>query len=248
MFTKMTNNPKKPRSYTRSCMALCALIACNTTYAELPIPAFNANYSLSAKGLAVGEGNIRLSESKPNHYTMTMSAQPSGLAAMVIDTTLNEEVTGKITAAGVEPQHYSRERNGTKKPQKLELFFDWSNHILKAQDNGKQYQIPLRRDVIDSLSLQLQVMWDLQRDQRKDTYSFYDDGEIKTYDVKAGGEETIDTPLGKLKTIKIVQQRQGSSRITSFWFAKEKNYIPVQIVQHKEGKETLKMTLTSLLQ
>lgn len=100
--------------------------------------------------------------------------------------------------------------------------------------------------MLDPLSLNLQVMWDLQRGRVPGEYRLVDETELKSYQIKNEGEETLETPLGKLRAARISQSKPGKTRITTFWFAPELHFLPVRVEQKKDGKEVLRMEVRAI--
>ena len=54
------------------------------------------------------------------------------------------------------------------------------------------------------------------------------------------GEEIINTPLGKLKTIKLTRHKPNSRRETTLWCALDLHYLPVKVENiEKDDKITV---------
>lgn len=87
----------------------------------------------------------------------------------------------------------------------MQLRFDWPAGQVEARHNADQATLPLAPGMVDPLSLQLLVMGDLQRGQVPPQYRLVDKTEIKTYQIRNQGEETLSTPLGELRTVRINQ-------------------------------------------
>jgi hypothetical protein len=90
------------------------------------------------------------------------------------------------------------------------------------------------------------VMGDLKRGQVPDRYSLVDKTQIKTYQIRNQGEETLSTPLGQLRTVRINQYTPGKTRMTTFWVAPDLQYLLVRISQEKDGKEELRMEIRAV--
>ena len=100
--------------------------------------------------------------------------------------------------------------------------------------------------IADPLSLQLLVRRDLQRGQLREQYRLVDQTEIKTYRIRNLGQETLDTPMGRLATTRLQQFEPGKTRKTTFWLANEFNQLPVRISQEKKGSEVLRLEIRAL--
>ena len=58
-----------------------------------------------------------------------------------------------------------------------------------------------------------------------------DEKEIMTFQVI--GEETLETDVGKLKTVVVKKVRDNDKRHTTIWFAKNLDYVMVKLLQEK---------------
>lgn len=212
----------------------------------LSVPAFEVHYKGSAyvsKLPIAGELVLSLAYEGNDHYRMSTEIQPSGSAALLISS--SERVRGKLRNQTILPLSYEHRVSGIKN-SRTQLTFHWQEGTLHAEHDDEQVTLPLSSGVVDPLSLYLVVMTDLQQNRMRDQYTFVDDDELKAYQVERDGKETLPTPLGDLSTIRVSQRREGSSRITTLWFAPSLKYLPVQIVQEKKGKEVLRMTIEAV--
>lgn len=211
--------------------------------APMPVPAFEARYEGSAylsKLPIAGELVLNLTYEEGDRYRMSSDIQPNGSAALLISA--SERVSGKLEENAILPLSYEHRVRGVKN-SRTQLTFHWQEETLYAEHDDERATLPLSSGIVDPLSLYLIVMTDLHRDHVRDEYTFVDDTELKTYQVKQDGEETLQTPLGTLATLRFTQQKEGSSRITTLWFAPSLAYLPVQIVQEKKGQEVLRMSI-----
>lgn len=223
--------------------AMLTLVTSVATADALPVPPFAATYTVYARGLPLGEGQIVLEDAGGGHYRMRSEVRPTGLAALVVGDRVSESAEGHYREGVVYPVQYRHLRNGGNETVEIHADFDWQQYQVAARENEEQVLLPLRDGVVDPLSLHLLAMSDLSNRRTPDRYSFVDDLAIKTYSVRQQGEETLQTPIGQLRTLKISQNRPDSTRITTLWFAVDLHYLPVQIRQEKKGRETLRMTI-----
>ena len=93
----------------------------------------------------------------------------------------------------------------------------------------------------DKLLYQITLMIDLMQGREKPQYAIADGGTLKDYDFSVLGEEKIDTPLGKLDTIKL--KRIDDKRHTVIWCAKSLDYLPVRIEQVEKDDANLAMMI-----
>ncbi len=60
-----------------------------------------------------------------------------------------------------------------------------------------------------------------------------DKGRERVYTVSVIGKTKIDSVLGKIDTVIIRKEIEGSKRSTITWYAQERNYLPVRIEQYR---------------
>ena len=63
------------------------------------------------------------------------------------------------------------------------------------------------------------------------SYVIADGGRLKHYEFEVIGEEVIDTPVGQLNTIKATRVRDNRDRTSTFWLAKDYDFMLVRFQQ-----------------
>ena len=214
----------------------------------LPVSPFTASYSGS---LAVVNGAVNLRID--GILNMTLRDAGNGRYQMNYDVngllgSVEAQANGEVVDNAVRPLNYRQTTKSLKRSQ-TQLTFNWQNQTLHIQEDDERKTLPLpEAQVMDPLSLYLLVMWDLQRGRAPEHYILVDGTKLKTYQVASQGKETVQTPLGNLRTVRVSSKKSDpdSDRITTFWFAPSLGYVPVQIVSENDGKETLRMLLQEL--
>ena len=212
----------------------------------LPVAPFQARYEVYASGFSVGEAVVTLTAAGPNGYRMNSDVRPNGLVALLASGRIQEQASGEVYEGAIRPLQYERRLDAGKKSSHMQLRFDWLAGQVEARHNADQATLPLAPGMADPLSLQLLVMGDLQRDQVPAQYRLIDKTEIKTYQIRNQGEETLSTPLGELRTVRINQYTPGKTRMTTFWVAPDRQFLLVRIAQEKDGKEELRMEIRAV--
>jgi len=212
----------------------------------LPVAPFQARYAVYASGFAVGEAVVTLTAVGPNGYRMSSDVRPNGLVALLASGRIQEQASGEVHEGAIRPFQYERQLETGKKSSHMQLRFDWLASQVDARHNTDQATLPLTPGLVDPLSLQLRVMADLQRGQVPSQYRLIDKTEIKTYQIRNQGAETLNTPLGAIRTVRINQYTPGKTRMTTFWVAPDQQFLLVQIAQEKDGKEELRMELRAV--
>lgn len=213
---------------------------------DLPVPPFQARYEVYGSGFSLGEAVMTLAAEGSGTYRMSSDVRPNGLVALLASARIRERASGEIRAGAIWSSQYEQRVEGVKKSRDVALRFDWPARQVQARSGAERATLPLSPGVVDPLSLNLVVMWDLQRGRLPDRYTLVDETEIKTFPIRNEGEEVLDTPLGRLRTVRVSYTKPGRTRITTFWFAPELQYLPVRIAQQKKGKEELRMEIRTV--
>lgn len=212
----------------------------------LPVAPFQARYEVYASGFSVGEAVVTLTAAGPNGYQMSSNVRPNGLVALLASGRIQEQASGEVYEGAIRPLQYDRQLDAGRKSSHMQLRFNWPAGQVEARHNADQATLPLAPGMVDPLSLQLLVMGDLRRGQVPPQYRLVDKTEIKTYQIRNQGEETLSTPLGELRTVRINQYTPGKTRMTTFWVAPDRQFLLVRIAQEKDGKEELRMEIRAV--
>ena len=231
-------------------VALAGLLALNVPMSHavdsLPVAPFQARYEVFGAGFAIGEAVMTLVDAGSGKYQMSSNVRPNGLATLLVSGQIDEKASGDIRDGTVRPARYERQMKTSRKSNAVQLRFDWASGQIQARNDDEQVTLPLSPGVLDPLSLNLTVMWDLQSGRLPSQYTLADKTKLKTYQIQNQGEETLSTPLGKLRTVRVQQSTPGKTRMTTFWFAPELHYLPVRVIQEKDGKEELRMEIRAV--
>ena len=213
---------------------------------ELPVAPFQARYEVYGQGFSLGEAVMSLTADGSGGYRMSSDVRPNGLVALLASASVRERASGEIRDGRIQPTRYERRMETGKKSGDVQLRFDWPAGRVEARSGTRQATLPLSPGVVDPLSLNMVVMRDLQRDRLPGQYTLVDETELRTFQIRNEGEEILDTPLGRLRALRVSHSKPGNTRITTFWFAPELRYLPVRIAQHKKGKEVMRMEIRTV--
>lgn len=159
---------------------------------------------------------------------------------------IKEDARFGFENGAVKPQtyHYLFDRWANKKERRFG--FNWDKGTAESQLSGKPWSVAVPPGSVDKLSAQFQLRQFLaQQGDAFETASFTipDNGKLKQYQVTKTGEETVETALGELDTIVLRYHREGSSRTTTFWLAKDWAYLIVKLEQIEKGGKAYSLAL-----
>ena len=211
-------------------LALFASLAWATT----PPETFVARYTLSIESVQFGETERKLEKLPSGEFLYTTRNYATGVTAMLLKDHITEQSRFRFVKGQFQPVEYRYERNGGKKTKLRSARFDWQAKQVEGNHDGEAWQLPVKPGTMDRLLYQLAASYDLQKQRKRFSYQVADHGELKTYDLTMAGVETVDTPLGSLKTMKL--QRIDGEYETTLWMAKDLAYLPVRIEHTEDGK------------
>jgi len=212
--------------------AFCIAGAIEVTAEPTP---FRAVYKADYKGLPLSAVGIReLKQIEDSKYLLSSTAK-SFFASVT------EQSIFTLEEQHIVPLEYQYKRTGIGKNREVNLTFDWE--AGKVTSELKPWEIELTDGTLDKLLFQFRMREDLQDALQNGqpwpdmNYKVADGGRIKNYNFKVTGEEFIDTPVGRIRTVKAVRIREGGERSTTFWLAPNYEFMLVRLLQiEKKGK------------
>ncbi|MCI0401694.1 MAG: DUF3108 domain-containing protein [Gammaproteobacteria bacterium] len=196
-----------------------------------PPQPFEATYALQRHGVKVGEMTRTLAAADNGEYIFQSLSQTTGLAALFYKVRVFEETRWTYAGHEIHPSAYQYHQSRWNKVRNVSLEYDWVTREIRGTNGDTPWQLPLRPNIFDELLYQYVLMQDLQAGKRNLSYQIVAGGIIKTYDITLLGEEVIDTPVGKLRTLKLQRQKPGSHRKTTVWCSTKLHYLAVRLEQ-----------------
>lgn len=210
-------------------ICLSTLFASLTFAAEAPVT-FDNEYKAKLYGFNITVTN-RLTKTSDNQYELLFKAD-----SMIGTITEQSKMQWNPAQQTVSPLHYSYARRGLGKARTAELSFDWPKKTVTNNVQKTSWQMDIAQKVQDKLSYQVQLQQDLRNGHKNFAYQIADGGRLKEYKFTTVGEELLDTPLGKVNTIKVKRSRENDERVTYAWLAKDWNYLLVRLQQEEKGE------------
>jgi hypothetical protein len=228
--------------------ALCALslllvTVCIAHPEDGVLAPFSAHYLADWKGISVGTSDITLKpDSTPGHYIYTWTITARGIFRIAYSDDLVQTSWLSVHDDAARPEKY-RGKEGSKT---VELDFDWNAMHAAGVSETKPVDIKLKPGTQDVMSIQVQVMLDLMRDNLPKVFHIIDKDQLKDFDYTNEGPAKIKTAIGELDTIVVTSQRAGNNRILRMWFAPSLGYAPVQAERSRDGKVEIAVRIKSI--
>jgi Protein of unknown function (DUF3108) len=229
---------------TRS-LAFAAVLGASATCAAAAdeLKPFTASYNLSWHGMTVAATTVKLARNGDT-WDYTSKGEGRGLGKMFAQSADMESVL-KVTPDGVRGESYKATDSGGSDKRTVDLKYDWASHRLTGISEGTKIDMPLTPDVQDDASVQVALMVELLAGRTPDKFTMLSGGKLRAYHYKREGEETVKTPFGDVATVIFSSQADYSPRITRFWCAPDRGFVPMKAEQKKDNDVQWTMTITS---
>ena len=217
-------------------LTLLACLFATAAQASEPRP-YDATYKAKALGFSATAFR-RQTVTAPEYYMLQNSLSLTVLGAnvgSVVETTEFRWQEGAIV-----PLHYEYTQTGLSASSER-IDFDWENSLAQSHSDGDSWQLPLTPGVLDKLSYSVQIGQDIaDKDLKEFRYEVLDEDGFDEHLYQITSTEVLDTPLGKLNTVKIERIRSSESRRrTTVWLASDWDYLLVRLEQVSgSGTET----------
>ena len=163
------------------------------------------------------------------------------------DQELNQDlVSGTPNEGHVQPLRFRGDDGSPSTDQDVSLDFDWNAHRVRGVAEKKSVDLALKPDTQDPMSVQIELMLALGRQQVPASVWLADKDEIKEFLYTSEGTQRLKTALGELDTLVLASRRPGGNRITRMWFAPSLGYVPVQAQRTRDGKTEWTMVVKTL--
>lgn len=154
-------------------------------------------------------------------YRLRGVTETSGLVALFKPVRMETESSGRLTGAGLQPEHYRVQRNGKDTNENAD--FDWARQEVRlARDGSVQAIAPGTQDM---LSLAYQLAY-LPRPEAGASLGVVTGKKYERYALDSLGEEEIVTPAGTFRTLHL---RAMTDNVTEIWIALDHYRLPVKI-------------------
>jgi hypothetical protein len=210
------------------CVIAALLFAAAHAVAAQP-SSVKAVYDVYKDGLHVATASETF-ENGDGKYKAVSEQTPAGLLAIFVRTRIRVVSSGTVTAAGLRPEQFEYGRLDDASTNVSDRF-DWNTGLLRMTFDGRNETAPLTTGAQDRLSVMYQFLFLPPERLRDLAFQMTSNGKkIENYRYQLAGEETLDTPLGKLKTLHLVKQREGNDNGVEIWLSPDHHRFPVKLL------------------
>ena len=219
-----------------------ALLAAPAQAAELQ--PFEASYNWIWHGLNVAESRIQL-ERHDDTWTYSTRSEPRGIGRMFAERPTQRSVM-RVTGSGVQPLSYRADDGTSSTKRDADVRFDWDAGRVSGVYEDTKVDMPLVAGTQDDLSVQIALMVELLKGRTPDKFSLLNGNAVREYRYTRESEQTLSTPMGSIATVVYRSERQNSPRVTRFWCAPSRGYIPLRVEQTRKDEVEWTMEIKSL--
>lgn len=231
----------------RKFLALLLLLTGAASATEAPmtrLTGFSASYEVSLNNLPFrATAHETLVPLDNGHWRLELRIE-----SFLLDTTEFSVFRWDGDNCHAVPEHYGYARSGIGRDQNLNMRFDFNRKVLTRNDGEQISTIPITGRVEDKLGHTMAVACRVARGERGELgVDVAWDHDVRHFDYRVGGqEETVSTPAGNYRALRVERERGDSERVTTTWLAPATGWRAVQM-RHSEGDGRLfQLRLTGL--
>lgn len=208
------------------------------TATPLILKPFDVSYTIKASNIPFdGYAESKLTENKDRQWELSFD-----VSALVLHYSEKSRFTYNHQHA-IQPISYEMNKSvfGSETVDRIQ--FDWKTAKATYFRKNKQNIISLIPGSLDDMSYQAQLRQDLIENKHALTYTLVEKHKLSTLKFRRDGEESLKTPLGTIKTLRLKTVRDNNKRETWIWMAPQWQYLPVKIKQ-RTGSQTFEAEIT----
>lgn len=214
---------------------------------QAPLPAHDAVYEVLRRGSKIGEVHVSLDQDEDGLWRYQTETVATATLARLLRVSAEESARFVWRDGHILPLTYRQVARVPTRTRYWQHAFDWQAGTTRSETHEGELEIGLEQALLDPLTLRLQVAVALQdsdnhgrdlafrvleRDEIEDQYFFYRD------------HESIEVPAGCFDAIHLQRfRREGSSRNYESWHSERFHWLPLRILQVKNGNPELDIRL-----
>jgi hypothetical protein len=211
-------------------LGLCTPLAAEDAAAVLAPAPFEAVYAWKWHDITVAVSTLRFEQVDGTIWRSSSIAEPRGLGRLYPIHPKLQSVM-RVEPEGVRPLHYLADDGTAGNARGADVRFDWDAMHATGTYSGAAIDLALRPGVQDDLSVQIAMLAAVRAGHVPRNLSIIDRNTIRDYDYRELDAERIMTALGPADTVVYASQHPGSPRITRFWCAPARGYVPLKVEQ-----------------
>lgn len=228
---------------------LAGMLAVNVSLAQ-DLTEFSAYYQASTNGVS-GNAERHLVYQGDDRYRLNISLEAKVAGVEIGD--LEQSSEFYWTGEEIQPELYHYQVSGVSSDVES-VSFNWEARKAISAEEDQSWTLDLNQGVLDQLTYQLALAQDLLTDKAASDdstlldYALVDGPVIEHHRFELMGEEVIETPLGRLRCLKLERVREtDSGRSTLIWLARDWNNLLARIEQRNPSGLQIELEVTMAL-
>jgi len=177
-------------------------------------------------------------------YLLTSSTEVTGLLSLFFGGRYILISNGELAANGLKPISFWIQR-GQSGERTEYAEFDWEAKSLQFGKHNERHNVALSQGTQDQLSVFYHLALTAPHSERF-KLALTTGRKFNQYEYQVIGEETIETPLGVLKTQHLASVTQEAGNRTDIWLAVDHHYLPVRFMLTAQKGEILDHVISEL--
>ena len=211
------------------------------------IATHRATYALFDGDKRVGESVFVLThDGASDRYTFESQSRFRGLLRLAAPRPVVERSEFVITDSTIRPIAFTYEDGSRRGRRNIALTFDWHAGTMTVEQQDEINDVAIEPGTLDRGSVRVALMRDLARGNRTGTHVLVDPDVIRPYHYVVESTEEIETGLGSVRSHRVRQQRDGSSRHTLIWLAPSLAFVILRLEQHREDRDAITFVIESV--
>ncbi len=225
-----------------------APVAASPNTVDAPLPAHTAIYDVIRRGSKIGEIHVSLAPDERGVWHFATETVATARLARMLRVSAEESAHFVWEEDRIRMLTYRQVTRGPTRSRFWQHELDWREGLSRTQTYDGDYLIELEDEMLDPLTLRLQLAVALHDpDQRGEdlTFRVLERTEIEDQQFLFQAREQLELDLGCFDSLRMQRfRREGSSRNYDSWHSEAFLWMPLRIVQIEDGREELDVRLT----
>jgi len=212
-----------------------------------PVPEHTAVYEVLRRGSKIGEVHVSLSRNEQGVWHYDTETVATARMARLLGAAAEESAYFVWHGDRIQMLTYRQVTRAAARERFWQHELDWKKNVSKTHTYEGDHVIELEPDMVDPLTLRLQLAALLANpDQRQTDHEFrvLERDEIEDQQFLFRSNEVVTVPAGCFEAVRMKRfRREGSSRNYDSWHGESFYWMPLRILQTKDGREELDIRL-----
>ena len=218
---------------TRIALVIAIAQMCGNLACADELKPFDVSYAWKWHGVTVAISTLKLERQSEDTWAYSSKSEPKGLVAAMRSERPTQLSMVHIANDVVQPLSYSAEDGTSATNRDANVKFDWPNRRASGVYEDTPVDMPLALGTQDDLSAQLSMFVQLLKSKPPANSLIINKNSVREYRYIHESDATVATPFGQVRTEIYRSEREGSKRVTRFWCAPSKGYLPMKVEQRK---------------